>query len=395
MSTADRKDNIFRRLLADGAGNFAITTAVMLPIALAGGGVAMDVTNLMFSKSQLQGATDAAALATATALKMGTTDTDGAQKLAADFVSGQMANYLTKDQIDSGVVRSGTTVNVTATTNSNGGKDFSVAVNASYPVAVNGLTHLLGWNTVTLGASSTSTSGNGSTTVKNLTALSMYLVLDRSGSMDEATATVNASQPTTQTCSKGTCTTSPNYYTKMEALKIAVGKLTAQLNKVDPNMQYVRTGAISYNNNAQAPTNLAWGTSGVTSYVNALTATGTTNSGGAFQTAYNALSNASEDAAQKAKNGQVPTKYIVFMTDGENNVSGADTLTKQYCDLARTKNIKVYTIAVMAPQQGQDLLKYCATSTATYFDVENAADFIAAFQMIAATATQSATLLTK
>jgi Flp pilus assembly protein TadG len=395
MSAADRTESIFRRLLADDAGHFAITAAVMLPIALAGGGVAIDVTNLMFSRSQLQRATDAAALAAATALKMGTTDTDGAQKLPAAFVSGQMANYLAKGRIDPGVIKSGTTVNGKATTNSNGGKDFSVAVNASYPVAVNGPTRLLGWNTVTLGVSSTSTSGNGSSAVKNLTALSMYLVLDRSGSMDEDTATVNASQPTAQTCSRGTCTTSPNDYTKMEALKIAVGKLTAELNRVDPNMQYVRKGAISYINNAQAPTNLARGSSGVTSCVNALTATGATNSGGAFRTAYNALTNASEDAAQRAKNGEAPTKYIVFMTDGENNVMGADTLTKQNCDLARTKNMKVYTIAAMAPRHGQDLLKYCATSTPTYVDVESAVDFINAFQMFAATATQSATLLAK
>src|SRR5262249_37176564 len=124
------------------------------------------------------------------------------------------------------------------------------------------------------GGSSTTT---GTNTTKTANALSMYFVLDRSGSMDELTDTVNAEQPTKsqtttstytyscgttkkpKTCTGTTTTTTQvtNYYTKMEALKIAAGKLTTQLNKADPNMQYVRTGADSFNNVAQTPTPLA------------------------------------------------------------------------------------------------------------------------------------------
>jgi hypothetical protein len=247
----------------------------------------------------------------------------------------------------------------------------------------------------------------------------MYLVLDRSGSMADPTDTVNASQPTktvtttstytypctqkingrnVQTTCTGTQTTTtsvPNYYEKIESLKIAVGNLAAQLLKADPNMQYVRTGADSYNNKADAASALAWGESAVLTYVNKLTASGTTDSSGAFGNAYTALTAASENKAHKDKNGQVPTKYIVFMTDGDNNQANADSNTKISCDAARTAGIKVYTIAFMAPANGQALLKYCATTAADYFTPQNANDLFSAFQSIGQQASKQLTLLTK
>ncbi|MGO8189777.1 pilus assembly protein TadG, partial [Rhizobium leguminosarum] len=86
------------------------------------------------------------------------------------------------------------------------------------------------------------------------------LVLDRSGSMGEVPSTVTASDPTYEydyDCSakdrygnvpKKTCTgTRPHYYTKIEALKLAVGTLTGELEAVEPGKEYVRTGAVAYN----------------------------------------------------------------------------------------------------------------------------------------------------
>ncbi|WP_245304755.1 vWA domain-containing protein [Rhizobium multihospitium] len=404
----------FKQLLRDRAGNFGILTAIAVPVLAVAGGVAVDVTNMSLTRSQLQESTDAAALATATALADGSATTTTAKDLANNFVLGQMSNYLTGDTDATNSLKAGTSTTVTKTTDSSGNSGYTVVVNASYSMPVNSMTRLTGQSSLNISASSTSISGKTSETQKN--ALSMYFVLDRSGSMDEATDTVNAQQPTTTytySCIKtnkngkqewGTCTgTSTNYYTKMESLKIATSNLAAQLNSADPNMMYVRTGADSYNNVAQTPTALAWGTNGITTYVNNLTSSGSTNSAPAFTAAVDALTKLSttsgltyEQLQHKDKSGVTnPTMYIVFMTDGDNNVSNADTKTKEQCDKARKNGIHVYTIAFMAPQNGQALLQYCATSSSDYFTPQSAADLFKAFTTIATETSKQMTLLTK
>lgn len=396
---------LLRRLVDDRRGNFGIMTAVALPVLVGAAGMAVDLSNMLLSRGQLQEATDAAALGVATGLARATTDTSGATQLAKDLVAGQMANYLgTSASVVTGL-KNATNVSVTTTANGATGKTYTVSVSTNYSMSVSGLTHVLGWNTVNVATSSTTSS---STETKN--ALSMYLVLDRSGSMAESTDTVNAEQPTTTTTTttctatnrRGQCTatqttttTSPNYYTKIEALRIATSDLMAQLAKADPNTLYVRTGAVSYNQNAQTPSALAWGENGANTYVQNLTASGNTDSSDAFQAAYDGLMASTENEAHKNKNGQVPTKYIVFMTDGENNQNNADKDTKTYCDKARTASIQVYTVALMAPAAGQSLLNYCATSSTTYFKAEDSDDLIAAFKAIGEKASQQLTLLTR
>jgi Flp pilus assembly protein TadG len=407
MITGLSKFRNILQLIHDRAGNFGILTAIALPVVAATAGVAVDVSNMAVSNSQLQAATDAAALATATALGNGTATTTNAQQLAAQFVTGQMSNYLASDTSAINSLKSGTTATVTKTTDSSGNVGYSVVVDASYSMQTNGMTRMLGFSSMNVGASSTSTSGAGASSETQKNPLSMYLVLDRSGSMDEATDTVNADQPTTTytySCGRSSCTgTQTNYYTKMQSLKIATSNLAAQLNKADPNSMYVRTGADSYNSVAQTPTAMAWGTSGVTKYVNNLTASGTTNSAPAFTAAVTALTKASttpgltnEQLQHKNKNGiSNPSTYIVFMTDGDNNVTDADKNTKTQCDKARTAGIHVYTIAFMAPANGQALLKYCATTAADYFTPQNATDLFSAFSTIATQTSKQVTLLTK
>lgn len=399
-----------RRLLGDRGGNFGIMTAIMLPVLVGAAGLAMQVGDILLSKQQLQEAADSAALATATALANGKIQTSQAEAFARDFVAGQMANY-----VQSGVDIKGATGVDVHTTTSGKSTSYQVTVSPSYDLAVNPLMQAVGFSTQHLSTSGTTVSGHSQTQGS----VSMYLALDKSGSMGEDTATVNADNPTesyTYDCNghytkKGkwvydTCTGSrANYYTKIEALKIAAGNLFGQLNSADPNAEYVRTGAVSYDLVQYTPSNLAWGTTGVTSYVNALQAGGGTNSSGAVSTAYssltakNAAGNDNEDALHKQKTGQVPKKYIVFMTDGDNNDDSRggrsyDTLTKATCDSAKAKGIEIYTIAFMAPSVGQALLHYCATDDSHYFQAEKMEDLLAAFKAIGAKASAQLTRLT-
>ncbi len=400
-------------MLKDRGGNFGMMTAVAAPLLFAAGGVSIDMANMLMTKNQLQGATDAAALAAASALVSdeqpdiaaakeiarkflrtqggGTTSPDAPTESGDGTSSGAASSTPDWDDVDT------LQVNITETPNGAKGKIFQVTVVNKRVIEFNAMTRLLGKDSIELEASSTAESA---TETKN--ALSMYLVLDRSGSMAWKTNTINTAKKSCPNYTEFNWSkypnlkaTSPCYVTKIDALKTAVSDLLAQLLVADPDQIYVRTAAVSYNAAQDTAGTLAWGTSGTASYVNALVATGGTASASAFKTAYQKVTADTENTAHAGKNGQVPTKYIVFMTDGENNYANDDTVTKQWCDTAKANKVEIYSVAFIAPQRGQELLKYCASSASHYFEAEEAADLVAAFQAIGERASAMVSRLTK
>lgn len=378
-----------RAFLKDRKGNLSIIAALALPVGLAAAGMAIDVSKMVASKAALQNAADAAALAAAAALANDEITTAQAEALATDFVKGQMANHMAAKQEGKAQFDFSTCTDVDVTQQATVGtaKKYMVKVSTCYDVDYSTLSAFLGQ---TKGRVSVSSSTQSSTESKN--ALSMYLVLDRSGSMAEYTNTVSGSYQCRYGRKTTTCYT---YYDKITALRMAASNLMDQLNTADPGKVLVRTAAVSYNAAMQTPVNMAWGTSAAKTYISKLTADGGTDSGLAFKTAYNAVNASTEDTLHMQKNGQVPSKYIVFMTDGDNNYTSADTETKKWCDLARQGGIEVYSVAFMAPSRGQALLSYCATNSAHYFKAEDADDLNAAFKYIGERATATATRLTQ
>lgn len=387
------KRGTLQRLANDRRGNFGLMTALILPVAMATVGIAMDMTKLMQVRSELQAATDSAALAAASALAgKGVTDEE-AMELARKFLAAQMAN-LSSSEGDQALedlseeLKDSALATIVRTPNGSTGNTFDVNVKADYDVSMNAFTRLLGYDAVTVAVSSSSQS---STESKN--ALSMFLVLDRSGSMAENTTTTYTGTCTNKKGNSYSCT---KYYTKMEALKIAVKDLTTQLDTADPDKKYVRTAAVSYNSAMQKETTFEWGTTKALAYVEALSATGGTDSSDAMEKAYNKVIASSEVTAHTNKSGQTdPGKFILFMTDGDNNYASANTETRATCDKARTAGVEVYSVAFMAPSGGQELLAYCATDTSHYYDANNAAEVVAAFKEIGEKASLAATRLTQ
>lgn len=382
--------HVLRDFLKNRKGNLSIIAAIVLPVGLAAAGMAIDTSKMIASKAALQNAADAAALAAASALANKDITTEAAEALAKDFVKGQMANHIDapKDANEQPFDFSTcTNVDVTQETTVGTAKKFTVKVDACYDVKYSALSAFMGRSSGRVNVSSTTQS---STESKN--ALSMFLVLDRSGSMAEYTNTVSGSY----TCKYGRKTyTCYTYYDKITALRMAATNLMNHLAAADPDTMLVRTAAVSYNNLMQTPGTLKWGVAATKTYISNLQADGDTDSGAAFKTAYNAIKAATEDSAHATKNGQVPSKYIVFMTDGDNNYTTADVETKKWCDAAKLAGIEVYSVAFMAPQRGQELLNYCATTSAHYFAAENAEDLNAAFEYIGERATAVSTRLTQ
>lgn len=385
------------RLMKDRRGNFAMMTALVIPVVLAAGGVAIDLTEMVMTKAKLQDATDSAALAAASAMASGGFTQQEAKLQALSFLKTQLdaAQAIDKDGNEGGGenednVLSGTQIVITEAATIGSGKSYKVEVSASYKINFNAMTRLLGQESTTLGAQSVAESATES---KN--ALSMFLVLDRSGSMAWVTDSV-ASQSGCWAYNEARWPnafwSTPCYVSKIASLKLATASLFTQLSIADPKGEYVRTGAVSYNDAMQKEVNLAWGMTGALNYVNALPSvpTGGTDSSAAFKTAYQKVTASTENTAHKSKNGQTPTKYIVFMTDGQNtHLNGSankgnasDTETKVWCDKAKADKIEVYTVAFLAPDSGQKLLKYCATSPSYYFEVDDMDALVDAFKAI-------------
>jgi len=400
------------RLLKDRGGNFGMMTAVLLPVTLGSAGVVMDVTNAMQAKNTMQGFADAAALAAASSMSGKNITPAQAQELARSILAAQMAAYSSPNSPDDAAlankdVKDNTNVGVTESGSAGSGKTFDIVINASYNMKLNPMMNVIGFKTMKISVTGSATS---STEAKN--ALSMFLVVDRSGSMKDDTATINAAQPTKvkqesyqesctvngrrTTCTKYRDVVVDNYVTKIEALKVATQSLLDTIKTADNEVKYARLAAVSYNNVKQTSTPLAWGTTAALAYVNNLTASGNTNSGEAMQEAYESLNKPSENTAHQNKSGQSkPSKYIIFMTDGANNLSGADTKTKTACANAKTAGMEIYSVAFMAPTAGQKLLETCATNPTThYYKAENAVQLVAAFKSIGEKAAQAATRLT-
>lgn len=397
-----------RRMFSDRGGNFGIMTAIMIPVLIGAAGMAIDVSNMMLSQRELQEATDSAALAAATALANGKTDEAGAKSLAKDFVAGQMAQVLANNSIQ-GSIKDTTNVNVTTTANGTKSKIFKVDVNTSFDLPLSPLMRVFGKTTQTISA--TSAGENGQTDTQG--ALSMYLVLDRSGSMSFITDQkktnpskcdnyTQKSWPKTDNDLKSYC-----YIRKIEALQTAAAGLFTELNKADPEHELVRIGAVSYTDKQQAAKAINWGTADAANYVSALPylPTGGTDASDALDTAYKALKSSNdgtdtETKQHKSQNHDSFQRYIILMTDGEMTGDSSswsapiDKEVRDLCTAVKGDGITIFAIAFMAPQKGKDLLQACASSTGNYYAPDNMAKLVEDFGDIAAKATSSLTRLT-
>ncbi|OCO98081.1 MULTISPECIES: TadE/TadG family type IV pilus assembly protein [unclassified Ensifer] len=412
----------FVAMLKDRGGNFGIMAALATPLILAAGGVAVDLASMMTTKNQMQDAADAAALAAASALvaNKDALSTEKAKEIALNFLKAQSGTSSTDVPGGTGGSDVGTgspsptdaqtqpTIDITSTTVGKSDKAFKVTVVNKQTLQFNPMTQLLGQKSVNL---ETVAIAESATETQN--AISMYLVLDRSGSMAfktdvQDTTRTKCKNWTSANWGKNISETSPCYIDKMTTLKSAVEKLLKPLAEADPDKKYVRVGAVSYSSSVFKEEPLAWGTEKASTYVQNLVANGGTDSSDAFKKAVDDLTLTTENDAHAAANGLTPQKYIVFMTDGENThyrgqsvspgadgKSTSDRKTLEYCTDAKKAGIKIFTIAFMAPDRGKVILNECATSEAYYKAPEKAEDLLAVFGEIGAKTSGKMARLTK
>jgi Flp pilus assembly protein TadG/uncharacterized protein YegL len=362
--TSTRVISKLRKLLCNENGNFALMTAVAVPLLFLAGSFAIDTTNAMSMKVRLQNAADSAALATAARLSEEENLTEEqAKAFALKFVNGQVEEDF--GAFDGFSVTPSVTINPVE---SDGRTIWKVAVSMNGSQKLTPMARVLGkdrLNVSVVGKSESAGEAQG--------AFSMALVLDRSGSMDW----------------------SLNGQKKINVLKTAVGGLIDQFKEADPERKYVRLGASSYNTKLTGDTKLRWNPEQTRQFVDALPASGGTDSTDAFNWAYEAVTHQREVARHHAKTKQVPKKFIVFMTDGDNNYRSADSSTKHLCDDAKDDGVEVYTVAFAAPARGKQLLSYCASTEEHFFDAQNSTQLIEAFKNIGYAASKVVSRLTE
>ncbi|MBW3098627.1 vWA domain-containing protein [Pseudohoeflea coraliihabitans] len=368
MSTTQAAQAFWRRR----DGNFAMLAATLVPICFAVGSLAIDVSSVMAVKARSQHAADAAALAIAARLSNGTiSDASTAEAETLDYFNGEISNELA--QYSSFAATPVATVNQISV----GGQNvWQVDLQVAGSIALTPLAKLLNGTTMNFDVSARTESAPP---VQN--AFSMALVLDVSGSMDWY----------------GTTSWAPSngQPKKIEALRTAVSNLLTQIKTADPEANYSRIGGTSYNTSLVDYTLMQWGTSGAEEFTEDLSANGGTSSWLSFWLSYQMVKDGLEETYHLNKNGLTPEKFIVFMTDGDNNYSSSDTYTQYYCDEAKGAGITIYTVAFMAPDKGQALLSSCATDADHYFEAETADDLIDAFERIGQRSEEILARLTK
>lgn len=404
-----------RALLRDRQGNFAMITAITLPLLMGFAGAGIEFNKALQVKSDLQNAADGATLAAATMFResAGDKSDEELKTVVKQFLSGQeFAQDMTPaaqktfgDNTDVVPVRSNTTK----------GTNFKISTTVRYQMPLNPLLGLVGATSITISATSTAESS-----FNNGAPLSMYLVLDRSGSMSFKTNTVDRSKSWCQNFTEANWTskpadvkpTSPCYVAKITSLKTAVSYLVTTLNAADPTYKaygsqgstLIRTGAIAYNHESFSGQDIDWGTKKANAYVQAipLVPEGGTNANAALVTAFNALkSTNTKETDEHKKNGNLSfNRYIVLMTDGEMTGKGAiwdaptDAAVRATCVKAKADDIKIFTVAFMAPVRGKSLLQACATSADNYYAPENMEEIVEAFGDIARKASGNVSRLT-
>ncbi|MGQ8631265.1 vWA domain-containing protein [Agrobacterium sp. DKPNP3] len=401
-----------RRFFADTSGNFGMLTAILLPVLLGVAGAGLELANVMQAKANLQNTADSAALAAATEarLREGKLTDEQIKEIAKAFIAGQMDQSLTEEQKKE--LDENSLTNVGATENARG-KTFIIETKINQKIQLNPLLGLIGAHTIDV-----SVTGTAKSTVNKGAPISMYLALDRSGSMSFKTDTVDTKKTSCQNYTADNWIKYPNltksspcYVNKATSLKTAVGFLVATLNKADPTYtanggsELVRTGASVYTHETYPAQPLSWGTNSVVTYVDKQIPefpTGGTDARSSLTAAYNALktSNPAEAKAHKDKGSESFERYIVLMTDGEMTGNSAswnssiDQSVRTTCETAKKDGIKIFTVAFMAPDKGKALLQYCASSADNYYAPENMEQIVTAFGEIARKAAGSIATLT-
>jgi Flp pilus assembly protein TadG len=329
-----RGAGLVRRWLHDARGNVSIIFGLAVIPLMMSMGMAVDYTNQVRVQQRLAGVADAAALAAARA------DGDEDARIAVAH------RYLTANSS----VELGNGVTITATTVTYDEETNRVTVDITADVETS-LMQIAGIDHTTATARSvTSLEATAGVPV------SLALVLDVSGSMD--------------------------WFGKIIDLRNAATSLLDKLDAADTTHDRLRTGLVTYSTDIREAIPMDWGIGHIRPTVASLDAYGGTSSIQAVQRARNWMTGPREINHHMDMSEQEPLRFVIFMTDGDNNDPKDDGKTSKRCDRIKGDGVEIFSVAFQAPARGRALLADCASSASHYFDASSSEEFLEAFDII-------------
>lgn len=377
------------RFVRDDEGQIAVIFALALTALLLFSGVAIDYVRASSARSSLQNAADAIVLALGREAADGTSTDVLKQKATARLAAMLPGNYAFS-------VKSVATVSGTLT----------MTVEGSIPAT---LTSVAGFTTLKQKVTSQATWGTGK--------LEIALVLDSTGSMASYNRMVELKKAANAMLDE--MKTSEAGLVKIAIVpfdvnvRVANTYKTATWFKTDWWVSWFWNGCIADRDQSNDVSDAAVTTSAATKYpgalcssdklttiqpltddfsllyakISALTPAGNTNI--TIGLAWGmALLSPQEPFTEGVPTGTKDvTKILVLMTDGDNTenrwtstASQIDARTTLACQSAKDSKIEVYSVRLM--EGNATLLKNCASSPGNYYNVENSADLVPAFQAI-------------
>ncbi|MCF6321288.1 MAG: VWA domain-containing protein [Rhizobiaceae bacterium] len=340
---------VIKKFVSEKSGNVAVIFAIAAVPLMMSVGAAIDYSQATNLQNKVSQATDAALLAAAATVmdQVNLNETSLVEaRLNQEFEPFFLANMANANSF----TYNGYNISYDPDT-----RNVTVNIDIDYQTGILKIFGMNNWQADVISATSMKMKAGG--------AISMYLVLDKSGSMSWDNGSGG---------------------TKMESLQIAVATMINKFEENDPDEKYIRIGAVSYDIDMQAGLPINWDISNANNYVQAMIANGGTDSSNSVELAYHELMKPSELLAHQSRNYQTPDKIMVFMTDGDNNNPADDVTTQATCNEAKNDGVVIYTVAFQAPPNGQQLLAACATDASHYFEPETTQELIDAFEYIGA-----------
>ena len=307
--------SLFVAFKNDQQGNVAMMFGGLIFVLLGLLALAIDFSKAYNMRASLTDVADSAALAGA---YVATTDIDNREAVVQNIIEFHLANANIENQTSS--------INFDDTSS-----ELVVTLRGQVQTSFAGL---FGFSKLNVAGQSVTTFGQN-----NINPISLAFVLDVSGSMNG------------QSSSGGS---------KIEALQSSVETMFDVIEDTAPRKDVlqtkIRTGMTAFDidlvTEHTVPMGFGWTT--VEHEVFDLKPSGDTNTTPAFDLAFQMLANDTHNADNLRK-------FLILMTDGENDDLNENANTIVLCNQAKAQGIQVFSIAFEAPQEGQDLLRACAS----------------------------------
>ncbi|MBY7649920.1 MAG: hypothetical protein C4617_05530 [Candidatus Liberibacter europaeus] len=323
-------------------GNFAILTAILIPILLMFIGFIIDIANIFFTKSKLNDSVERS-LIQISAHILSSDDFPHRSKVTeiAKRELSEELQYSFREDVDDIVNNS-----IISIDSNNDSNHYTISISADYKLPYNIISRVLylykDTEYITI---STKNSILSQKEVKGSLSKNILFILDTSGSMlrrlDESKS---------------------DGIVKMDAMKSAVNLLVNKLETRPNHHDKIKLGAVSFAAEVDKTFDISSGTKSFMKKVYDLDLAKkgySTNSHYAMAKGYKMLSDI-------MKSKETSKNYIVFVTDGANSSKDSNNNTISTCIAAKRDGIEIFAIAIAfdsyAKHIASDLLIQCVSS---------------------------------